>query len=84
MKNILPRRLGSWYHVEIKRGLLRNNGLTFPLIKNEYIYTQNWALSWVIQNTNIGNNPRIREWVIQYTKIGNNLRIEGLQLITRI
>ena len=27
--------------VEVERGLLRNNGLTFPLIKNEYIYTQN-------------------------------------------
>ena len=26
--------------VEIERGLLRNNGLTFPLIKNEYIYTK--------------------------------------------
>ena len=26
--------------VEIERGLLRNNGLTFPLIKNEYMYTK--------------------------------------------
>ena len=40
MKKIRPRRLGSWYHVEVKKGLLRNNDLTFPFIKNEYIYTK--------------------------------------------
>ena len=28
------------FHVEIERGLLRNNDLTFLLIKNEYIYTK--------------------------------------------
>ena len=39
-KEICLRRLGSWYHVEVERGLLKNNGLTFPLIKNEYIYTK--------------------------------------------
>ena len=37
-------RCTSWLtkftHVEVERGLLRNNGLTFPLIKNEYIYTK--------------------------------------------
>ena len=41
--------------LELERELLRNNGLTFPLIKNKYIYTQKWALSWVIQDTKIGN-----------------------------
>ena len=64
MKKIRPRRLGSWYHVEVERGLLRNNGLTFPLIKNEYIYTQNLKhknRKQSTQNTKIGNNPRIRE-----------------------
>ena len=40
MKKIRPRRLDSWYHVEVERGLLRNNDLTFPLIKNEYIYAK--------------------------------------------
>ena len=39
-KKIGLKRLGSWYHVELERELLRNNGLTFPLIKNEYIYTK--------------------------------------------
>ena len=39
-KKIGPRRLGSWYYVELERELLRNNDLTFPLIKNEYIYTK--------------------------------------------
>ena len=39
-KKICPRRLGSWYHVEVERELLKNNSLTFPLIKNEYIYTK--------------------------------------------
>ena len=24
--------------IEVERGLLRSNGLAFPLIKNEYIY----------------------------------------------
>ena len=47
--------------VEVERGLLRNNGLTFSLIKNEYIYTnlkhKNRKKS--TQNTKIGNNPRI-------------------------
>ena len=38
MKKIRLRRLGSWYHV-VERWLLRNNDLTFSLIKNEYIYT---------------------------------------------
>ena len=75
---------------------MRNNDLTFPLIKNEY--TQKWALPWVtkkhknrkqsIQNTKIGNNPRIRglqqkhETILklaQNTKIGNNPRIRELQ-----
>ena len=49
-------------YVEVERGLLRNNDLTFPLIKNEYIYTkaitQNRKQS--TQNTKIRNNPRIR------------------------
>ena len=52
---------------------MRNNGLTFPLIKNEYIYTQNGhcrelpktqkigTILELAQNTKIGNNPRIRE-----------------------
>ena len=26
--------------VQVERGLLRNNDLTFPLIKNEYTYTK--------------------------------------------
>ena len=39
-KKIRPRRLGFWYHVEVERELLRNNDLTFLLIKNEYIYTK--------------------------------------------
>ena len=26
--------------VEVEKGLLRNNDLTVPLIKNEYIYTK--------------------------------------------
>ena len=47
--------------VEVERGVLRNNGLTFSLIKNEYIYTnlkhKNRKKS--TQNTKIGNNPRI-------------------------
>ena len=37
-------RCTSWLtkftHVEVERGLLRNNDLTFSLIKNEYIYTK--------------------------------------------
>ena len=32
-------QIGLW-SVEVERGLLRNNDLTFPLIKNEYIYTK--------------------------------------------
>ena len=34
----MPKKIRLWYHVEVERGLLRNNDLTFPLIKNEYIY----------------------------------------------
>ena len=34
------KKIRLWYHVEVERGLLRNNDLTFPLIKNEYIYTK--------------------------------------------
>ena len=30
---------GSLVYVEAERELLRNDGLTFPLINNEYIYT---------------------------------------------
>ena len=30
----------SFFYVEVERGLLRNNDLTFLLIKNEYIYTK--------------------------------------------
>ena len=59
MKKIRPRRLSSWYHVEVERGLLRNNDLTFPLIKNEYIYTQNLKhknRKQYTQNTKTGNN----------------------------
>ena len=35
-----PKKIRLWYHVELERGLLRNNDLTFSLIKNEYIYTK--------------------------------------------
>ena len=63
--------------LELERELLRNNGLTFPLIKNKYIYTQKWALSWVIQDTKIGNNPKIRE--LQKKKKRNDPRIRELQ-----
>ena len=41
-------------NVEVKRELLRNNGLTFLLIKNEYIYTKP-------KTQKIGNKPRIKE-----------------------
>ena len=51
--------------VEVERGLLRNNGLTFSLIKNEYIYTN-------LKHKN-------RKQSTQNTKIGNNLKIRGLQ-----
>ena len=35
-----PKKIRLWYHVEVERRLLRNNDLTFLLIKNEYIYTK--------------------------------------------
>ena len=49
--------------VEVERELLRNNGLTFSLIKNEYIYTnlKHKNRKQSTQNTKIGNKPRIRE-----------------------
>ena len=37
-----PKKIKLWYHVEVERGLLRNNDFTFSLIKNEYIYTKIW------------------------------------------
>ena len=39
-KENTPKKIRLWYHVEEERRLLRNNDLTFPLIKNEYIYTK--------------------------------------------
>ena len=30
----MPKKIRLWYHVEVERGLLRNNNLAFPLIKN--------------------------------------------------
>ena len=47
--------------VEVERGVLRNNGLTFSLIKNEYIYTnlKHKNRKQSTQNTKIGNNTRI-------------------------
>ena len=53
----------KWNTVEVEIGLLRNNGLSFPLIKNEYIYIQNLKhknRKQSTQNTKIGDNPRIR------------------------
>ena len=34
------KKIRLWYHVEVERGLLRNDDFPFPLIKNEYIYTK--------------------------------------------
>ena len=47
--------------VEVERGLLRNNDLTFSLIKNEYIYTnlKHKNRKQSTQNIKIRNNPRI-------------------------
>ena len=47
--------------VEVERGLLRNNDLTFSLINNEYIYTnlKHKNRKQSTQNTKIENNPRI-------------------------
>ena len=56
-----PKKIKLWYHVEVERGLLRNNDLTFSLIKNEYIYinTKHKNKKQSTQNTKIGNNHRI-------------------------
>ena len=49
--------------IEVERGLLRNNDLTFLLIKNEYIYTnlKHKNKKQSTQNTKIGNNPKISQ-----------------------
>ena len=58
-----PKKIKLWYHVEVERGLLRNNDFTFSLIKNEYIYRytnlKHKNRKQSTQNTKIGNNPRI-------------------------
>ena len=48
--------------VEVERGLLRNNGFTFSLIKLEYIYTnlKHKNRKQSTENKKIGNNPKIR------------------------
>ena len=55
-KKICPRRSGLGYHIEVDRWLLRNNDLTFSLIKNEYIYTnvKHKNRKQFTQNTKIG------------------------------
>ena len=47
--------------IEAEKGSLRNNGLTFLLIKNKYIYTKlkHKNKKQSTQNTKIRNNPRI-------------------------
>ena len=62
----------KWNTVEVEIGLLRNNGLTFPLIKNEYIYIYIYIY---IQNLKHKN----RKQSTQNIKIGDNPRIRGLQ-----
>ena len=49
--------------IEVERGLLRNNDLTFLLIKNEYIYTnlKHKNKKQSTQNTKIGNKPKISQ-----------------------
>ena len=51
------KKIRLWYHVEVERGLLRNNDLTFSLITNEYIYTnlKHKNKKQSTQNTKIGN-----------------------------
>ena len=60
-KKNTPKKIRLWYYVEVERGLLRNNDLTFSLINNEYIYAnlKHKNRKQSTQNTKIGNNPRI-------------------------
>ena len=61
--------------VEVERGLLRNNDLTFSLINNEYIYTnlKHKNMKQSTQNTKIGNNliisPKYKNKKLQLIRI---------------
>ena len=61
-------------NVELKKELLRSNGLTFSLIKNEYIYTKN------------GHCHELPKTQKQETilELGNYNKNQKLELITRV